>query len=75
MVRYRLVDDRDGTVLAERASAEQALRLFGPLMRDPHRRVRISVVVLDHELGGMAEVASIGSMQASRHPVRGAGSQ
>ena len=59
MVRYRLVDDRDGTVLAERASAEQTLRLFGSLMRDPHRRVRVSVVVLDQELGDMAEFDAV----------------
>jgi hypothetical protein len=75
MLRFRLVDDRDGTVLAERASAEQALRLFGPLVRDPHRRVRVSVVVLDHELASNGEVTSIESMQPGRHPVRGAGSQ
>jgi hypothetical protein len=54
MIRYRIVDDRDGTVLAEHASAEQALRSFGPLVRDPHVLARVSVVRLDHALGGMA---------------------
>ena len=44
MLRYRLVDDRDGTVLADLDSAERALRLFGRFARDPQRRVRICVV-------------------------------
>lgn len=68
MVRYRLVDDSDGTVIAERASAEQALRLFGPLVCDPGRRIRVSVVVLDHELGAVGEVVSIGRGDRSAIP-------
>ena len=47
MVRYRLIDDRDGSVLAVHASAEEALRSFGRLARDPHVRVRVSVELTD----------------------------
>jgi hypothetical protein len=54
MLRYRLVDDRDGTVLADLASAERALLLFGRFARDPQRRVRICVVRVDREPGGVA---------------------
>ena len=64
MVRYRIVDDRDGRVLAEHASAEQALRSFGRLVRDPHVRARVCVVWLDHELDDMARVTWMGSVRS-----------
>lgn len=44
MVSYRLIDDRDGTVLAERASAAEALRLFGRLRLDPQVLARVTLV-------------------------------
>jgi hypothetical protein len=61
-VRYRIVDDRDGSVLVEYADAKRALRSFGRLAGHPEVRARLSVVVLDHELGGMAEVTSMSSL-------------
>ena len=65
LVRYRIVDDRDGRVLAEYADAEEALRSFGRLAGHPHVRARVSVVVLEHEpaapvgRNGTASVASV----------------
>ena len=70
MVRYRIVDDRDGSVLAEHASPERALRSFGPLVCDPHIRARVSVVRLDHAAGGMTHVTS---MRSARSLCRAAG--
>ena len=70
MVRYQIVDDRDGTLLAEHASPEQALRSFGRFVRNPHVRARVSVVRLDHELGGIAKVSSMRSTRSLCHAVR-----
>jgi hypothetical protein len=70
MVRYRIVDDRDGKRLAEHARAEQALLSFGHFVRDPQVRARISVVLLDHKLGGMVQVTSMRSVRSRCNTVR-----
>ncbi len=75
MFRYQVVDDRDGTLLAEHASPEQALRSFGRFVRNPHVRARVSVVVLEHELGGMAAVTSMRSVRSLCHAERRARSR
>jgi hypothetical protein len=59
MVHYLLVDDRDGSVLAEIASARQALQLLSRLGGDPHEAPPISVVRLQHEQGDLSDVSSI----------------
>ena len=63
MARYLLVDDRDGSVLTELASARQAARLLaraeGPLDGD----VPISVVRVDHHQGSLTEVRSLVAMR------------
>jgi hypothetical protein len=63
LTRYLLVDDRDGTVLAELASAGQAARLLCRLERGPHGIPPVSVVRLAHEQGSLTDVTSIVSMR------------
>jgi hypothetical protein len=63
VARYVLVDDRDGRVLAELASAEQAVRMFGRFARSPGGDAQVSVVRLDHQQGGLSEVTSVVSMR------------
>ena len=63
MARYLLVDDRDGWVLAELASAQQAVRLLGRLGRNPHGSPTVSVVRLDHQQGDLTDVTSMVSMR------------
>ena len=58
-----LVDDRDGRVLAELRSAEQALRMIGRFARSPAGHDRVSVVRLDHQQGDLGEVTSVMSMR------------
>jgi hypothetical protein len=63
VVRYLLVDDRDGRVLAELASAQQAARVLLRLARDLHGDHPVSVVRLDHQQSGLTDVTSTVSMR------------
>jgi hypothetical protein len=58
-----LVDDRDGRVLAELASARQAMSLLARLERSSDGDPPFSLVVLDHRQGGLTEVRSVVSMR------------
>jgi hypothetical protein len=62
-VRYLLVDDRDGRVLAELASAEQAVRLLGRFARMPHASSTVSLVQLDDHQGSLTGISSTVSMR------------
>jgi hypothetical protein len=63
VVRYLLVDDRDGRVLAELASLQQAARLLARHARKPHGDLPVSVVRLDHQQGGLTDITSMVSMR------------
>jgi hypothetical protein len=63
MPRYLLVDDRDGRVLAELASPQQAVRLLGHLAQNLQESPPVSVVRLDHQQGSLTEVTSMVSMR------------
>jgi hypothetical protein len=63
MVRYLLVDDTDGSVLAELASADQAGRVLARLALSQHGDPPISVVRTDHHRGSLTDVASTISMR------------
>jgi hypothetical protein len=63
VVRYLLVDDRDATVLAERASPQQAARLFARHARNPHGEPPVSLVRLDTQQGSLTDITSMVSMR------------
>jgi acetylornithine/succinyldiaminopimelate/putrescine aminotransferase len=63
MVRYLLVDDRDGKVLAELASAQQAALLLGRLERNPHEAPKVSLVRLAHQQGSLIDITSMVSVR------------
>jgi hypothetical protein len=63
VVRYLLVNDRDGRVLAELASAEQAARLLARYARNPDGDSRVSLVRLDHHEGSLTDVTSMVTMR------------
>ena len=63
MSHYLLVDDRDGRILTELASADQAMRLLRRLGRSPDADLPFSVVRLDHDQRDLAEVTSLVSMR------------
>ena len=63
MARYLLVDDRDGRVLAELASPQQAVRLLSRLKDTPQGGPPVRVVRLDHQQGSLTEVTSMVSMR------------
>jgi hypothetical protein len=70
VARYLLVDDRDGGVLAEFASAAQAMALLRQAMgllsrleRTPQGAPPLSLVRLDHQQGSRTEVFSMVSMR------------
>ena len=63
MARYLLVDDRDGSVLAELASAEQAARMLARHAGSPDSGSGVSVVRLNHQQGSLTSVTSIVSMR------------
>jgi hypothetical protein len=69
VARYLLVDDRDGRVLAELASAHQAVRLLGLLECNPHADPPVSLVRLDHQQGGLIGVTSTVSMRPLPPPM------
>jgi hypothetical protein len=59
VVRYLLVDDRDGRVLAELTRAELSARSLARLARNP----AVSLVRLSHEGGDLTDVTSLVSMR------------
>jgi hypothetical protein len=63
VVRYLLVDDRDGRVLAELASAQQAMRLLCRFPRNPHGSPAVSVVRLNHQQGTLTDTTSMVSVR------------
>ena len=63
VARYLLVDDRDGSVLAELASARQAARVLARHARKPQGDPQVSVVRLDHHRGSLTGTTSIVSMR------------
>ena len=64
VLRYRIVDDRDGRVLAEHADAEQALRSFGPLACNPLVSARVTVVEPDDQPQPVTARTIIGSLES-----------
>jgi hypothetical protein len=62
-MRYLLVDDTDGRVLAELASAEQAVRLLGRFTRTPPSRSTVSLVQIDDHEGSLTGISSTVSMR------------
>jgi hypothetical protein len=63
IVRYLLVDDRDGRVLAELASPQQAARMLGRHAHDPDGDPPVSVVRVDHQAGTLTDVTSMVSVR------------
>ena len=63
MVRYLLLDDRDGRVLAQLAGPQQAARVLARLARSPDDGPRVSVVRVDHQYGDLTEVTSLVSVR------------
>ena len=71
MVRYLLVDDRDGGVLAELASPLQAARMLARQARSWHGDPPVSVVRIGHQQGGLSEVSSVVSIRLLQPPMTG----
>jgi hypothetical protein len=69
VARYLLVDDRNGRILAELASARQAEALLARIEGSAYGASPVSLVVLDHRRG-LDEVKSLVSMQALPQPPR-----
>ena len=69
MVRYLLVDDRDGRVLAELAGAHQATRVLARHAREPHDEPPVSVVRLDHQQGSLTDITSMVTMRQLPPPM------
>jgi hypothetical protein len=63
MSRYLLVDDTDGRVLAELASARQAALLLGRRERHPQGTPKVSLVRLDHQSGSLTDIFSMVSVR------------
>ena len=63
MVRYLLIDDRDGSVLAELASPLQAARVLARQARDWHGDPPVSLVRVAHEQGSLSGVTSMVSVR------------
>ena len=63
MVRYLLVDDRDGSVLAELPSAQQAARELARHAGSQDADSQVSVVRLDHQQGSLTEITSMVSVR------------
>jgi hypothetical protein len=59
MAQFLLVDDRDGSVIAELASPEQAVRLLRRFDATPQGRHPISVVRLEQQGGELSEISSV----------------
>jgi hypothetical protein len=71
VVRYLLVDDRDGTVLAEFASPLQAARLLGRQALNTHDNPPVSLVRVAHQQGSLSDVSSMVSVRLLAPPVTG----
>ena len=63
MARYLLVDDRDGRVLAELASVQQAMQLLGRFPGNSPGSPTVRLVRLDHQQGSLIETTSTVSMR------------
>ena len=63
MVRYLLVDDRDGRVLAELASPMQAMRVLAGHARDWDGDPPVSLVRLEHQRGDLSDITSMVSIR------------
>ena len=63
VAQYLLVDDRDGKVLAELASPQQALRLLRQLKHQPDDGPPVSLVKIDHEESSLTEITSMVSVR------------
>jgi hypothetical protein len=63
MARYLLVDDRDGSVIAELASPEQAAGLLRRLEAMPQGAPPMRIVRLDRRRRTFSDVSSIVAMR------------
>jgi hypothetical protein len=63
VAHYLLVDDRDGSVLAELSGPQQALRLLARHGGQSQGSLPVSVVRVAHEERSLAGVTSIVSMR------------
>ena len=63
MVRYLLVDDSDGRVLAELASPQQAARVLAAHARNPNGSPTVTVVRIDHQQGDWTDIHSMVSVR------------
>lgn len=68
MVRYLLVDDRDGTVLAELASPLQAVRVLARQARDWDGDPPVSLVRVAREQGSLTDIDSMVSVRPLPSP-------
>jgi hypothetical protein len=69
MSEYLLVDDRDGSVIAELTNAQQAARLLNRLYVMPETPP-FSVMQIDRESGQMSDVSSVVAMRPLSPPVK-----
>jgi hypothetical protein len=69
MAEYLLVDDRDGSVIAELTGAEQAARLLSRLYAMPEPPP-VGVVKIDRKSGQMSDVSSVVGMRPLSPPVK-----
>ena len=63
MIRYLVVDDRDGRVIADAASLVQAANLRRHLMLTSQGNPPISLIRLNHEEDGLSAVSSMVAMR------------
>jgi hypothetical protein len=63
MVRYLLVDDRDGRVLAEFAGHLQAARVLARQARNWHGDPQVRLVRLAHQQGSLSDITSMVSIR------------
>jgi hypothetical protein len=69
VVRYLLVDDRDGRVLAELAGPHQAARVLARHARNLHADPAVSLVRLDHQQGSLTDITSMVTMRPLPPPI------
>jgi hypothetical protein len=69
MPEYLLVDDRDDSVIAELAGAEQAARVLKRLYVMP-KAPPVKVVQIDRRSGQMSDVSSVMAIQPLSPPVK-----
>jgi hypothetical protein len=68
MAQYVLVDDRDGSVIAELASPEQAARLLRRLEAMPQGAPPMRLVRLNRRRRELSEVSSVVAIRPLRWP-------